>query len=119
MSRSLTGSEIAALVRKTERRHERLLFGIAAPAIAFVLVFFVLPIGFFLFRGVDNREVHGSLPRTLVALQQWDRAAIPDEATFAALVADLRALRGTPDLAVLARRLNYDVSGFRTVIIRS
>lgn len=119
MSRSTTGTSIAALVRKAELRHERLVLAIAAPAIALVLVFFVLPIGLFLFRSVDNPEVYGSLPRTLTALHQWDRTTVPDEQAFAALVADLRALRGKPELAMLARRLNYDVSGFRTVIIHS
>jgi putative spermidine/putrescine transport system permease protein len=119
MSRSLTGAEIAALVGKAERRRERLLFGITAPAIGFVLVFFLLPIGFFLFRSVDNPEVHGALPQTVTALRQWDRTAPPDEAAFAALISDLRALRGKPELAMLARRLNYDIAGFRTVIIRS
>ena len=115
----MTGAEIAALVRRTERRRERLLLGITAPAIAFMLVFFVLPIGFFLFHSVDNPEVHGSLPQTVTALRQWDRATLPAEPAFAALIADLRALRGKPELAILARRLNYDIAGFRTVIIRS
>ena len=116
---SLSATSLAAQVRRAERRRERLMLGLAAPTIGFVLVFFALPLGLFLFRSVDNPEVHNTLSRTLAALERWDRRSIPDEAAFAALVADLAAARGKPELTQLARRLNYDVPGFRSIITRT
>ena len=44
---------------------------------------------------------------------------MPDEAAFAALLTDLKAAQGRPELNTLARRLNYVVPGFRSLIIRT
>ena len=74
---SLSATDLAAQVRKADRRHERLVLGLAAPTIGFILVFFALPLALFLFRSVDNPEVHDTLPRTLAALAHWDRARCP------------------------------------------
>jgi putative spermidine/putrescine transport system permease protein len=112
-------ASLAAQVRRADRRHERLMLGLAAPTIGFILVLFALPLCLFLFRSIDNPEVHNTLSRTLAALESWDRRALPDEPAFAALVADLNAAQGKPELNTLARRLNYDVSGFRSIIIRT
>jgi putative spermidine/putrescine transport system permease protein len=84
-----------------------------------VLIAFAVPIGVFLFRSVANPEVPGTLPRTLARLRDWDGRDLPDEAAFAALVADLRAAPDAADLAILGRRLNYNVAGFRTLIVRT
>ncbi|MGE3701990.1 MAG: ABC transporter permease [Hyphomicrobiaceae bacterium] len=111
--------DLAAQVRRADRRHEWLVLGLAAPATAFLLVFFALPLCLFLFRSVDNPEVHDTLPRTLVALEGWDRGALPGEAAFAALLSDLKAAQGKPELNTLARRLNYHVAGFRSIITRT
>jgi len=116
---SLSATELAAQVRKADRRHERLMLGLAAPTIGFIVVFFALPLALFLFRSVDNPEVHDTLPRTLAALAHWDRRTLPDEAAFAALLADLKTAQGKPELSMLARRLNYVVPGFRSIIIRT
>jgi putative spermidine/putrescine transport system permease protein len=110
---------LAAQVRGANRRHERRMLGIAAPTIGFIVVFFALPLCLFLFRSIDNPEVHNTLSRTLGALGDWDRKSLPDERAFAALVSDLSAARGTPQLTTLARRLNYDMAGFRSIIIRT
>ena len=119
MRLSASGENLAVKVRKADRRHERLMFGLAAPTIGFIIVFFALPLCLFLFRSVDNPEVHNTLSNTLRALEGWDRKSVPDERAFAALVADLKVAQGNPALTMLARRLNYDVPGFRSVIIRT
>src|SRR5262245_23445694 len=95
---SLSATDLAAQVRRADQRHERLMLGLAAPTIGFIVVFFALPLALFLFRSVDNPEVHDTLPRTLTALAHWDRRALPDEAAFAALLTDLKAAQGKPEL---------------------
>ena len=84
-----------------------------------MLLAFAAPIAVFLFRSVANPEIRGALPRTLARLQDWDGRDLPDERTYAELVEDLRAIADSPDLAVLGRRLNYNVTGFRTLVIRT
>jgi putative spermidine/putrescine transport system permease protein len=110
---------LRVMVRRAERRRRLLAWALIAPALVFVLIAFVAPIALFLFRSVANPEVPGSLPRTLARLRQWDGRDIPDERAYAALAADLKAVADSPDLAVLARRLNYNVPGFRTLVIRT
>src|SRR5258706_13245194 len=95
------------------------MLGLMAPALAFLVIFFVLPIGNFLLRGIANPEIPGALPRTIAALADWDGTATPDEAVVAALVADLAPLDGTPELTALARRLNYQVPGYRSLVLRT
>ncbi len=112
--------------RVLRRRHERAERGrrlaawaLIAPSIAFMAVFFALPIVAFLTRAVDNTEVTQTLPRTVAAIAGWDRQDVPDEPVFAALAADLQALDGVPAAAALGRRLNHNVAGFRQLAMRS
>ena len=62
------------------------------PLLAFLLVAFFLPIGDMLFRGVDNRIVGSVLPRTAIAIQDWnpEGAELPGERVIEALVVDTR-----------------------------
>ncbi len=95
---------------------------LTAPLLLFLLITFVAPIGAFLWRGVTDAEVAPVLPRTVAALVSWDGAATPDEAAFAALVADLRDARardretGIGSIPRAAARLNADRPGFRGLL---
>jgi putative spermidine/putrescine transport system permease protein len=95
---------------------------LAAPLLLFLLVTFIAPIGAFLWRGVTDAEVAPVLPRTIAALADWNGQSTPDEAAFAALVADLRAAResdratGAGSLPRAAARLNADFPGFRGLL---
>lgn len=87
-----------------------------APLLLFLLLTFIAPIAAMLWRGVADPEVAPVLPRTLAALQDWDRKSVPDEAAFAALAEDLREARAAGTLPSAATRLNYDVNGFRSLL---
>src|SRR5262245_65936049 len=92
------------------------MLALVAPSIFFIALFFVAPLGLFLFRSVDNSEVPGWLPRTVAALSSWNGAGLPDEAAYRALAEDLAALSGSTALPLLGRRLNHNIPGFRTLI---
>ncbi len=91
------------------------------PLLAFVLVFFLFPIGHMLFRSVDNRIVGSVLPRTVVAIQDWDpdRAKLPDEAVFEALVRDIKTAFEDRTLGRVGRRLNYEKPGMSSLFRKS
>jgi putative spermidine/putrescine transport system permease protein len=95
---------------------------LVAPLLLFLLGSFVLPIGAFLWRSVEEVEVPAVLPRTLAALGDWDGAAPPGDAAFAALVADLQEARqrdqetGAGAIGRAAARLNADLPGFRSLL---
>jgi putative spermidine/putrescine transport system permease protein len=105
--------------RRAARGRSVLAALLVAPLLVFVLVSFAAPIGAMLLRGVEDPEVGPVLPRTLAALERWDGTDLPDEATFAALVEDLRAARAAGTLPVAATRLNHDTAGLRTTLVAS
>ena len=65
------------------------MLALVAPSIVFLALFFVAPLGFFLFRSVDNSDVPGWLPRTVATLAHWNGSGLPDEAAYRAVAAGL------------------------------
>jgi putative spermidine/putrescine transport system permease protein len=90
-----------------------------APALLFLLVFFLLPICSFMLRAVDNSEVNGVIPRTISSLQDWSGSGPVPAIAYATLARELRAATDDTAVAQLARRLNYVVPGFRSVILKT
>ncbi len=88
-----------------------------APLLLFVLLTFILPIADMLFRSVENSIVPDNLPRTVVALQDWDANSgeIPDEAVFTALAADLKIAAEAKIHTRIGSRLNYEKPGISSL----
>lgn len=87
-----------------------------APLGLFLLFTFLVPIGVLLTRSVADTEVADILPTVSSRLRSWDGASLPDEATFIALADDVRAAHSAGRLASAATRLNYDETGFRSLM---
>jgi putative spermidine/putrescine transport system permease protein len=54
--------------------------------------------------------------QTVAALASWDGRSLPDDSVYRLLAADLQRAREADTLALAARRLNYDLSGFRSLL---
>lgn len=106
-------------LRRAERRKNLLFMGLILPLAVFVLTTFILPIASLLGRSVDNPEVHDNLPDTLALLDDWSGEGLPDDVVFEALARELLAARGSPAIADIAKRLNREQSGLRTLIMRT
>lgn len=106
-------------LRNIEWRKRAAAFGLIAPLALFLLLVFVVPIGALLGRAVQNPEVVGTLPSTLAALRHWDRISAPPDAAFAALTHDLLATKGSDSAGELARRLNNEISGYRSLVFKT
>lgn len=122
MTSSLGKAPIRSLKRSivhAERRRKLRAFALIAPLGAFLLVIFVIPIAMLLFRAVDNPEVMERLPRTLEALAEWGGEGPPPDAAYAALMHDLQAAKDESGTGSLARRLNYEISGYRTLLFKT
>ena len=104
---------------RAERRRKLRAFSLTLPLLAFLLLTFLVPIAALLKRAIENPEVVNALPRTVVALERWDRQDIPPAEAFAALVADLGALPDSSDAGALARRLNSEVAGARSLVMNT
>ncbi len=112
-------TSVAALrgqLRRAERSRQLAAFGLVVPLLAFMLVFFVLPIGKMLLLSVQSGEVGEAMPRAAAALRAWDGQGLPDEATMGVFAQDLALAQKERRLAPAATRLNTENSGFRSLL---
>lgn len=107
---------LAQQLARAERARKLKAVLLTAPLLLFLLLTFIGPIGALLTKSFVDTELAEALPNVTRAIQRWDGRDLPDEATFAALIDDVRAARAAGTLAPAATRLNYDVSGFRTLL---
>jgi len=103
-------------LRRAERARQFRALGLVAPLLLFLLFTFIGPIAGMIWRSVDDWEVPRVLPHTVSALSSWNGQDLPDEKAYAALAGDLQAARAAGTVAVAAKRLNYVVNGFRTIL---
>ncbi len=94
-------------------------FALLAPLTGFLLVFFVAPLLWLLSLSVREAEVPRALPRTLAALSGWQPGEALPEPLFAAFAQDIVDARAASTLADAARRLNYEVNGVRSTLMRA
>ncbi len=107
---------LAAQLARAERARKLKAALLTAPLLLFLLLTFLGPIAALLTKSFVDTELAAALPRVSEQIRRWDGQAIPDEATFAALIDDVRAARAAGTLAPAATRLNYDVSGFHSLL---
>ncbi len=108
---------LAAQLRRSQRRKKAFAISLTLPLLIFLLAFFIVPIGALLVRAVENPEVASTLSRTVTALDKWDRTSAPPDAAYAALIADLSAITEQADAGNLARRLNSEIAGGRSLVM--
>jgi putative spermidine/putrescine transport system permease protein len=106
-------------LRRSGRREQWRAALLVLPLFLFLLASFIVPIGAMLARAVVDSDVARILPHVSAELRRWDGRDLPPDAAFAAMVDDLRAAREAGTLASAATRLNYDVAGFRTLLVTS
>ena len=104
---------------RAERHRKWRAFSLTLPLLLFLLLTFLIPIATLLKRAVENPEVPNALPRTVAALQAWNREGTPEADAFAAVVKDLSALPDSSDAGALARRLNSEAPGARSLVMNT
>lgn len=106
-------------LRRAEMRKKLLYGALILPLAVFLLVAFVWPIASLLTRSIDNPEVHDNLPHTLRELKAWDGEGIPPAAVFSAFATELESAKGSPAIAEIAKRLNREETGYRSLIMKT
>lgn len=91
-------------------------FGLVLPLLVFLMVIFFIPIFQMLFRSVDNPEIAQNLPKTKVLLEDWDKKDLPDEAIYASFAKELTDAYKNMTYGQIGKRLNYQISGMRSLI---
>ena len=116
---SVDGRSLEIKLRTADRRRKLHAFLLVAPLFIFILVIFVLPILSLLYFSVDDPKLPRILPRTAVAVADWDGSQLPDENAYEALVTDIRVAFKAKTAAAIGMRLNYEISGFRSMVMRT
>jgi putative spermidine/putrescine transport system permease protein len=118
-------ANLKAKLRHATARSRRNAFLLTAPLLIVLTITFIVPILNMLFRAIDDPVIGQALPRTTSVLESWDAAAgQPPEEAYAAVVADLAALRkggsdGKALIGKFATRLNFEQPGVRSVITKT
>lgn len=105
-----------SLARALRRQKLRALM-LIAPLLLFILISFILPVADMLYRSVQNGIVTETLPRSVVALADWDAKSgdLPSEAVFAAMAADLKEAAAAKTHTKVGTRLNYENPGISSL----
>ena len=120
------GRPLKGALARAGARSRRRAFLLVLPLLLFVLVTFIAPIGQMLMRSVTDPRfiehtdvVSGETTPIMTGLRAWFDAnppgTEPDEAAYAALVADLRLLGDLRAQGNVGTRINYDAPGSRSL----
>jgi len=102
---------------RAEKQRKWRAFSLTLPLLLFLALTFLVPIVVLLKRAVENPEVANALPRTAAALQGWNREGTPPAEAYASLTRDLASLPDSADAGALARRLNSEMPGARSLVM--
>ncbi|WP_413215881.1 ABC transporter permease [Paraburkholderia kururiensis] len=116
---SRTRADGRASYNKAQRRASVRALLLALPLIVFLLSTFIAPILLLLSRSVQNHELADSMPALTHALNAWDGHGVPDEHIFALLAAGLKEAQENEQLGTVARRLNFALPEFRSLLMRT
>nr|WP_294867833.1 ABC transporter permease [uncultured Pseudogulbenkiania sp.] len=122
MNAPLTAADGEPLKKKLAREQRLKQFkaiSLVAPLGLFLLLTFLVPITSLLFRSVDNPEVVTALPHTSQLIRAWDQRGLPSDAVFSALAEDLAKAKAEGSLGDVSRRLNMEISGYRSLLMRT
>ena len=124
------GKPLKAALAKAQSHAKRRAFFLVLPLLAFIVITFVAPIGQMLHKSVYNsgftehRDI-GSGTRTpiMTNLKAWfdenPNGTEPNEAAYAALAEDLVLLRELKAPGQAGTRINYELSGSRSLFTKS
>lgn len=115
--RAADGTPLKIALARAQRREKIKAMGVVAPLFVFIVLSFVAPILVMLYNAVYDPDVAENLPTTVVALQQWDGKDVPPEEVFAAFVTDMKEAQKNRMVAMVGKRLNYEMSGIRSKVI--
>jgi putative spermidine/putrescine transport system permease protein len=115
--RAADGTPLKVALARAERRERLKALGLVAPLFAFIVLSFVVPIIVMLYNAVYDPDVAQNLPRTVEAIGTWDGKDLPSEEVFAAFVADMKEAQANRQVALIGKRLNYEISGIRSKVI--
>jgi len=116
---TVDGVPLKTQLRRAERMRKLKAIGLIMPLFLFLMVTFIYPIGTLLVQVYQNPEMNEVLPRTAAAMRAWNGEGLPGDATLAIFATEAGKAMKAKVLAKAAKRLNYDISGFRSLMMKT
>ncbi len=113
------GVPLKIKLRRAERMRKVWALALIAPLFLFLLVTFIYPIAELLTLSVKEPAFVETLPETTPMLESWDGQGYPPDETIASFAREIAQAREDRTLGAVARRLNYDISGYRSLIMKT
>ncbi len=113
------GRPLKAALARAQRRARGRAFLLVAPLLIFVLLTFVIPIGQILYRSVHHDGFSANAPEVSAWFASTAPGTTPDEAAFAALAADFKAMQAARTAGVAATRVNYTLPESRSLFTKT
>jgi putative spermidine/putrescine transport system permease protein len=112
------GTPLKVSLQRSLRRNKLRAAILVLPPFLFLLLIFIIPIGDLLLRSVDDKLINETLPRTFAEFEKWDGKELPGESMYEAMYLDVTE---APKLALgrASTRMNYELSGWRSLIKKS
>lgn len=107
---------LKAKLHRAERINRLKSFGLILPLIIFLVVVFLVPLVVMLKKSIDNPEVAALLPTTVTAMTDWNGRGLPPEDIYKALAKDIETANNNDALGNLGKRLNSEISGYRSLL---
>jgi putative spermidine/putrescine transport system permease protein len=114
--RAADGTPLKVKLRQAERREVRRAFMLIAPLFLFIVISFLIPILVMLKNAFYDPDIVNNLPQTTELLRQWDGKALPSEEVFAAFAADLKTANKARTVALVGKRLNYEIPTLKSKV---
>ncbi|CAM3135265.1 putative spermidine/putrescine transport system permease protein [Paracoccus aminovorans] len=115
MPRSAQGVPLKQAIARAQARARRRAFLLVLPLLLFILITFLMPIGQMLQRSVYHDGFSKAAGHLSVWFQANPAGTEPDEAAFAALAADLAAMKRNRLAGEAGTRINYAMPGTRSL----
>lgn len=119
IGRAQDASALRRQLGRVERRRKLQAVALTLPLVGFLLVFFLLPILGMLRLSVANDELASTMPETARLLRDWQGEGMPPEEILAVVARELRAAHRERTLAKVGKRLNFERSGYRTLLLQT
>ena len=110
------GRPLKAALATAQGRAKRRAFLLVAPLLVFIIVTFILPIAQMLHRSVYHDGLSANAPQMKAWFAANPEGTAPDEAAYAALAADFKAMKANKTAGIAGTRVNYTMPETRSLI---
>ncbi len=113
------GRPLKTALAEAQARAKRRAFLLVAPLLAFVVLTFIIPIGQMLDRSFHHEGFSANAPAVSAWFDANPAGTEPDEAAFAALAEDFKAMQANKTAGEAGTRVNYTLPETRSLITKT